>query len=124
MLINDETGLPSESATGDVGCEVQVKLAVATLLQGSLHAALSARANVRGGPGVVDGEVGGLQAERDSHAGVGVVHGGDLVVDHGLRVAALLGRGRDDVDVDGDAGGRGAADLQVGGADFCLLVEL
>ena len=115
--------LPSESATRNVRSKVQVELAVLALLKGRLHGALSRRADIGGRPLGVNGEVGGLEGERDAHAGVGVVHGGDLVVDLGLGVAALLRGGGDDVDVDGDVASGDAADLLVGGTDPGGLVQ-
>lgn len=115
--------LPSESATRDIRGKVQVELAVLALLEGRLHGALSRRADIGSGPLGVDGEVGGLEGESDAHAGVGVVHGGDLVVDLSLGVTTLLGGGGDDVDVDGDVASSDAADLLVGGADPGGLVQ-
>jgi hypothetical protein len=115
--------LPSESATGDVRSKVQVKLAVLALLQGRLHGALSRRADIGSGPLGVDGEVGRLESESDAHAGVGVVHGGDLVVDLSLGVTTLLGRSGDDVDIDGDVASGDTADLLVGGADSGGFVQ-
>lgn len=121
--VGDGEVAPSESAAGDVGGEVKVELAVATLLQGSLHAALSGGAKVGSGPLGVDGEVGGLQAESDAHARVGVVHDGDLVVDLGLGVPRALGLGGNDVDIDGNVASSNTADLLFGSTESGSLVQ-
>lgn len=59
--------------------DVQVQVFVGSLAQGLLHGELGAV----DGPVAVDGVVGTLEGELDVVRGVGLVEGGDLVVDHG-----------------------------------------
>lgn len=124
LIVETMDCLPSESATRDIGSEVKVEFGVATLLQSRLHGALSRRADISSSPLGVDGEVGGLEGESNAHAGVGVVHGGDLVVDLGLGVTTLLGRSGDNVDIDGNVASGNTADLLVGSTDSGSLVQL
>ena len=92
---------PAEDVAGQVGLEVDVQGRVGTFTQGLLH--LGVVVGLADGPSVVDRPGRVREVEVDVVRGIGVVELGDLCLGHLFRHLAVLGRGRDDVEVRRDA---------------------
>ena len=114
-------GAGSQVAAGEVRVEVEVQVGVGSLAEGGFG-----RVHVCAcgdGPGVVDGEVGVLEDERDAVLVVHCVHCCQLGGRHVGGDGAVVGGAADDVEVGGDGDGVGDLFLDhVGRARAALAV--